>query len=650
MTPQDAKDLMTTTQIWSPNLSHSSQMQEFIGFVNYRHSLQLQDYPALHEWSIKHIDDFWLDLSDFYQVYFHQAPQFGFKPGIQLWQAEWFGGARLNYAENILSRGQEGLAIVAIHEDGHQTSIDFTTLRQQVAATAAMLQSHQIKAGDRVVGITTNEIPAIIAFLACASIGAIWANCSPDFGDMAIIERFSQLSPKLLFAVHSHQYQGKTYQHEDKIEKLLTASPSIQTVVWLDKPGTSKVENLSFSSFIHEQHPPIYTPLPFDHPLFVLFSSGTTGKPKCILHRAGGVLLEHFKDLGLHTDLRQEEKLLFYTTTGWMMWNWIISALGLGTTLLLYEGSPAYPKTGRLMEVLAETKASVFGASAAYFASLEKAQYQPTNISLNEVRTVLSTGSTLLCSQYDYLQTLFGHHLQISSISGGTDIVSCFALGNPCLPVYRGELQCLGLGMDVQIFNSEGQAVLNEEGELVCTQAFPTIPLGFWGDNPQQERFQQTYFAKFPGVWAHGDFAKRTEHQGLIIYGRSDATLNPQGVRFGSAELYAVVNKVPGITESIAVSQAYDGDTRVLLFIVLEPSLTLDEPLTQKIRQAIRQQLSPRHLPAKIIQVSGVPKTLNGKLMETLVQQLVAGKPVSNPSVVSNPDCLADYQNPAILR
>jgi len=635
---------MTHAKIWQPRLSSSTQMLEFTDFVNYRYQLQLQDYPALHQWSIDNIEDFWLTLSDFYQINFHQPPIFGFKPGDQIWQAEWFGGATLNYAENILSRQQSGLAIIAMHEDGRQTSIDFTTLRQQVAATAAMLRAYQIKAGDRVIGMTTNEIPAIIAFLACASIGAIWANCSPDFGEVAMIERFAQLSPKLLFTVSAHHYQGKCYQHEDKIAKLLAAIPSIETVVWLDQPGQSTAHNLSFASFIHEHHPLSFTSLPFDHPLFILFSSGTTGKPKCILHRAGGVLLEHYKDLGLHTDLRQDEKFLFYTTTGWMMWNWMISALGLGTTLILYEGSPAHPNTGRLIDVLAATQTQVFGASAAYFASLEKTGYQHEQTSLAQVRTVLSTGSTLLSKQYDYIQNLFGRNLQISSISGGTDIVSCFALGHPCLPVYPGELQCLGLGLDVQIYNAQGEAVVNEEGELVCVQPFPTIPLGFWGDT-QHERFQQTYFEKFPGVWAHGDYAKLTEHQGLIIYGRSDATLNPQGVRFGSAELYAVVNQIDSVCESIAVSQAHDGDTRVLLFVVLRQGLRLDEQLTQVIRQAIRQQLSPRHLPAKIIQVSAVPKTLNGKLMETLVQQLVAGKPISNPSVVSNPECLAEYQH-----
>lgn len=635
---------MFVEKIWEPNFTQSSQMQEFMNFINLRHQLKLQEYQQLHRWSVTAIADFWQALADFYHIKFHAQPQYWFKPKQKIWQSQWLGGATLNYAENILDRKQQGLAIQAIEEDGRCQNLSFNDLRRQVAATTAMLRQQGIQQGDRVVGITRNDIPAIVAFLACASMGAIWANCSPDFGETAILERFKQLEPKLLFTVTNHRYQGKTHDHRAKIQNLIKAIPSLTTVVWLDSAEQSNIRDIGWSNFIHEIHPLKFTPLPFDHPLFILFSSGTTGKPKCIMHRAGGVLLEHFKDLGLHTDLRQGENFFFYTTTGWMMWNWMISALGLGSTLVLYEGSPAYPQIGQLMAVAALTKTNVLGASAAFFASLEQANYQQNIETLSTVRTLLSTGSPLLTNQYHWLQNLFGRSIQISSISGGTDIVSCFALGNPCLPVYPGELQCLGLGMDVQVFNNQGQAVIEEEGELVCAQAFPTIPLGFWGDDDDQNLFQQTYFEQYPGVWAHGDFAKLSQHQSLRIYGRSDTTLNPHGVRFGSAELYAVVNPIDAVRDSIAVSQAWQGDTRVILFVALKPGRELNETLHRKIVQQIRQQLSPRHVPAKIIQVTDVPKTLNGKLMEGLVQKLIAGKPIYNQSVVANPECLAEYQ------
>jgi acetoacetyl-CoA synthetase len=460
------KDLhMSTNSIWEPDAAHTTQMQEFMEFVNQKHMLLLQTYAQLHHWSIQEISNFWQDLAEFYQIKFHSPPEVWFKPAKKLWQAQWLTGARLNYAENIIARGQEGLAISAIREDGQTSSIDFASLRQQVAAVAAMLKAHDIQIGDCVVGITTNEIPAIVAFLACASMGAIWANCSPDFGELAILERFQQLEPKLLFTVSKHTYQGKMHDHRNKIKSIVKAIPSLQTVVWLDEPHPSSAKNLAWDEFIHQEQALRFASLSFDHPLYILFSSGTTGKPKCIMHRAGGVLLEHLKDLGLHTDLRQGENLLFYTTTGWMMWNWMISALGLGSSLVLYEGSPAYPKIGHLLDLAAQNNTQVFGASAALFASLEKANYQTQAEKLKSIRTVLSTGSPLLSPQYTYLKNLFGRPLQISSISGGTDIVSCFALGNPCLPVYPGELQCLGLGMDVQIYNAKGQSVVEEEGD-----------------------------------------------------------------------------------------------------------------------------------------------------------------------------------------
>lgn len=636
---------MSEKPVWVPEENARSQMQLFIHYVNEKYRLKIQNYQELHTWSILEIGDFWQALCQFYHLEFDTHPSIWFESAFPMWQARWLKDGKLNYAKNILKHKGPQPAILSFTESGVQETISFDELRQQVAACAAFLRQQGIQPGDCVAAISCNQICSIVAMLACSAVGAIWSNCSPDFGELALQQRFKQLSPKLLFTVFAHQYNGKRYEHVEKIQSLLLEIPSIEVVVWFDEQASVKVKSFFWQDFIHDQHALNFASLDYDHPLFVLFSSGTTGKPKCIIHRAGGVLLEHIKDLGLHTDLGPNDVLLFYSTTGWMMWNWMLSALALGTQLVLYEGCPTYPNPGHLIDVVAQAKVSVFGASAAYFAYLAKQQVRVEALDVQAIRLILSTGSTLLAHQYDDIQQLFGRPIQISSISGGTDIVSCFALGNPMLPVYRGELQCLGLGMDVRVFNEHGEALEQQKGELVCRQPFPTIPLGFWGDSVNQEQFQQAYFNKFSNVWAHGDYAEYTPHDGLIIYGRSDATLNPQGVRFGTAELYLVVNQIPGVLESVAVSQPWAEDTRVVLCVVLEPNLILTPDLRQKINQQIRLKLSPRHVPAKILQVRGIPKTLNGKIMEMAVSKLVRGETLDNISVIINPECLEDYWN-----
>jgi acetoacetyl-CoA synthetase len=634
---------MSEMPVWMPNLDTRSQMQEFIAFVNQQFQLQINNYLELHTWSIIEVGPFWQALCQFYALEFDKMPSIWFEPAALMWRSTWLKDAHLNYAKNVLRHTGDRIAISSYTESGFVEQITFDQLRQQVAACSTFLRQQGILPGDRVVAMSCNQIATIVAMLASAAVGAIWSNCSPDFGDLALQQRFNQLEPKLLFTVATHNYNGKSYEHTAKIKALVEAVPSIKKVVWFDGLGESGVDDLAWGDFINQHHPLYFTSLPYDHPLFILFSSGTTGKPKCIMHRAGGVLLEHMKDLGLHTNLSANDVLLFYSTTGWMMWNWMLTALALGTELVLYEGDPTYPNPQHLLEVVAQAKVTVFGASAAYFGYLEKQEVSCHPQELDKVTTVLSTGSTLLAHQYDYIRRLFGRSIQISSISGGTDIVSCFALGNPMMPVYRGELQSIGLGMDVRVFGEHGEELRHQKGELVCCQAFPTIPLGFWGDTPDGDKFKHAYFNKFPGVWAHGDYAEYTEHHGVIIYGRSDATLNPQGIRFGTAELYLVVNQIPGVVESVAVSQPWADDTRVILCVVLEPHLALDSEFRNKINQQIKLKLSPRHVPAKIIRVRGIPKTLNGKLMESVVGKLLRGETLDNLSVIVNPECLEDY-------
>lgn len=636
---------MSYTPLWVPDLAEPSQMMKFLDFVNQTFSLSLDSYDALHQWSIEHIGDFWQCVAKFYYINFDLQASEWFHEGENFYDAKWLSGASLNYAKNILNRDDDSIAIIAYSERGAPQTICFRELRKRVAACAAFLRERNIQAGDRVIAITRNEIPSIIGMLACASIGAIWANCSPEFGQSALEERFLQLSPKLLLTINEYHYNGTQYSQEEKIQNLVQKIPSLETVIWIDRLAQTNVDDFCWQDFISFDKPLIFSSLPFDHPLFILFSSGTTGKPKGIIHRAGGVLLEHIKSLGLHTNLGPQDRMFFYTTTGWMMWNWMLSALALGSSLVLYDGCVSYPNAYRLLDILEDTQTTVFGASAAYFAMLEKQNATIAYDKLPFLKTILSTGSSLLNHQYHYITQLIGRPIQISSISGGTDIVSCFALGNPMLPVYPGELQSLGLGMDVQVFNELGRSLAGQKGELVCCKPFPTVPLGFWNDTLDAQRFHHAYFDKFPKVWAHGDYAEMTPHHGLIIYGRSDATLNPQGVRFGTAELYRVLEEVPDIMECIAVSQDWHHDTRVILFVKLKDGLELNDNLIKQISTLIRVKLSPRHIPAKILQVRGVPKTINGKIMEMAVRKLIKGESLENISVVSNPECIEDYWN-----
>lgn len=602
----------------------TAQITDFINLVNKNYN-----YFDLYQWSIDHPEDFWKTLSEFCEVKFSKPYQKILQTGDRMIDARWFVGSELNFAENLLRHKNNQRAIVSYDENGKRCEYTYSDLYQQVAKCAEGLKKLGIQQGDVVAGVMPNIPQTIIAMLATTSIGAIWTACSPDFGAAGIRDRFSQVSPKIIIAVENYIFKGKTISCIDSVNDL-----GIQTI-WVPKTWEKLLDNSAQEiNFVQ---------LPFNHPVYILYSSGTTGAPKCITHGAGGTLLQHLKELILHTDLRNTDTLFYYTTCGWMMWHWMTSGLALGATLLLYEGAPLYPEPSRLWEVIIQENVSIFGTSAKYISALDKAEFYPNeHYDLTRLRTILSTGSPLLAQEYEYLYQAIKKDLHISSISGGTDIISCFALGCPILPVYPGELQCIGLGMNVKIYNEQGKPVIDEKGELVCTAPFPSMPIYFWND-PENARYLHSYFDKYNNVWAHGDFAKITTHGGLIIYGRSDAVLKPGGVRIGTAEIYRPVEKIPEVLECLAIGQPWQEDIRIILFVVLRAGMILDDTLRQKIGDTIRHEASPRHVPAQIVQVSDLPRTINNKLSELAVKQVVMGEKVDNIQALANPECLSQF-------
>ncbi len=640
--------------LWKPKHPEHTQMWQFMQFVaETYHQTFHHDYQNLYHWSIQHPAYFWQALTEFFHITFASPAHTILTNPDDMLQARWFQGATLNFAEKLLSRRDTHPALICIQEQGPRRVITYAELYKEVAAVAAGLQAQGVEVGDRVAGVMPNIYQTVVAMLATTAIGAIWCCCSPDFGEQALLDRLRPIAPKIIFAVDEQSYQGKTFEILSKIRAVAAALPSVQhTVIVLQgHHSTQSIPNaLDWHSFKQHDIALTFTHLPFDHPVYILFSSGTTGPPKCIVHGAGGTLLQHIKELALHSDLQSTDNLCFYTTCGWMMWNWMVSGLALGATLTLYDGSPVYPNASRMFRLIDEEHINIFGTSAKFIASVEQAGCTPKQQhTLSSLRCILSTGSPLLPSHYEYIYHAVKADLQLSSISGGTDIISCFALGNPMLPVYPGEIQCIGLGLRVAIYQEHGHAVEHQRGELVCTQAFPAMPVGFWHD-PGNHRYHKTYFARFPGVWTHGDFAEITPHHGVIIYGRSDATLNPGGVRIGTAEIYRQVAKVPEVLESIVIGQPFANDVRVVLFVKLQDKVKLDAALIHVIKRFIRHNASPRHVPAKIIQVHDIPRTLNGKIVELAVKQAVMGEDIANIGSLSNPESLNEYRNREELR
>ncbi len=610
-----------------------------------RHGFTPPNYGALHAWSVAQRAEFWNAVWNDGSVIASRHADAPLMDGDRFPDSRWFPGARLNFAENLLRAARDPVrrdtvAIVSLLEGGERREITYAELASASASVAAELREIGVSQGDRVAGWLPNVPETVIAMLATASIGALWSSCSPDFGIEGALDRFGQIEPKVLFACDRYAYAGRSFEVRERAESVAAALPSIRCLLWVSSDAPDAIEDAQ-RRFPNAQ--PRFEQMPFDHPLYVMYSSGTTGKPKCIVHGAGGTLLQHLKEHRLHVDLKPSDTLFFFTTCGWMMWNWLVSALAVGCRIVLYDGSPFHPERGALMKLAERERITAFGVSAKYLSALEKAGIRPAEThDLAAMRAVLSTGSPLTEDGFRYVCRDVRPGAWLASISGGTDIISCFVLGNPWLPVRAGEIQCKGLGMAVDVFDESGQPTRGSKGELVCTKSFPSAPVGFWGD-PDDARYREAYFERFPKAWAHGDFAEVTEHGGIVIHGRSDAVLNPGGVRIGTAEIYRVVEAMHEVVEALAIGQDWEDDTRVVLFVVLREGESLTNSLRATIRKNVREQASPRHMPAVIAQVPDVPRTLSGKIAELAVRETVHGREITNVSALANPESLAAF-------
>lgn len=641
--------------LWQPSAEHiqSTRLSAFI-----RHTRrEFADYQALHRWSVEDSEAFWQEVWQFTGVIGDMGSERLRQP-TAMPGAEWFPQAKLNFAENLLRRRDERQALVFWGEDQCKTQLSYAELYEAVSRLAQALRAQGVGVGDRVAGMMPNMPATLIAMLASSAIGAIWSSCSPDFGVDGALDRFGQVEPKVWFVPDGYWYNGKKIDIASKVSAIAAGLPTVSRIITVPYihdgtlAGFSDERAQNWDDFLapYPAGEIEFVRLPFNHPLYILFSSGTTGKPKCIVHGAGGTLLQHVKEHQLHADVREGDRLFYFTTCGWMMWNWLVSGLASDATLLLYDGSPFAAGGNVLWDYAQAEHCTHFGTSAKYLDAAAKMGLKPAQThDLSALRAIFSTGSPLVAEGFDYVYRDIKADLNLASISGGTDIVSCFALGCANLPVYRGELQCRGLGMAVDIFNEQGQPVRQEKGELVCTKPFPSMPVAFWND-PTGEKYRSAYFGRFANIWCHGDFAELTEHDGMIIYGRSDAVLNPGGVRIGTAEIYRQVEQVHEVLESLACGQRWDGDERVVLFVKLREGIALDDSISQRIKQQIREGASPRHVPAKILQVVDIPKTISGKIVELAVKNVIHNEPVHNLGALANPEALAHFRDRAELQ
>jgi len=616
--------------------------------VNQERGLKLSNYWDLHQYSINHSNDFWRMCADYCgAVGDFSGPE---RVGESMVDSQWFPEAKLNFAETMLSRRDEKDAIVFRGENKIELRLSFSDLYLQVAKVQSHMRSCGVGPGDRVAAFLPNHPAAIIGMLATTSIGAIWSSCSPDFGRQGVLDRFGQIEPKMIFVVDGYYYNGKAHDTIERVKSFLDDLPSVEKVVMVEyiQTYTGDIENCSTLLEITSNLPDKeveFKQVPFDHPLYILYSSGTTGAPKCIVHGHGGTLLQHLKEQQLHADIRKDDRVFYFTTCSWMMWNWLVSALASKATVMLYDGSPFYPGAKALWDFAEAEKFTLFGTSAKYIEALQKVGFSPkSGRNLEALRGMASTGSPLSAEGYDFVYSEIKDDLHLASISGGTDIVSCFVLGVPTLPVYRGEIQAPGLGMDVQVWNDEGESVRQQRGELICAQSFPSRPVFFWRDEGGQ-KYYSAYYEHFEGVWAHGDFAEITKHGGVVIYGRSDAVLNPGGVRIGTAEIYRQVDKIEAVLESIVIGQEWKNDVRVVLFVKMREGQELTDNLIQEIKLVIRTECTPRHVPAKILEVGDIPRTKSGKIVEISVRDIVHGLEIKNKESLANPEALEFFKN-----
>ena len=642
---------MSENPVWKPSETRIAQtkLSKFIDLVYNTWSISCKNYQDLHQWSINEPEKFWKSLWDFGGVISETAGNIVIRDAKKLPGAIFFPDAKLNFAENLLRRRDNEPAIIFSSETGIKRNFSYQELYELVSRLRQAMIKTGVKSGDRVAVLLPNIPESVACMLAATSLGALWSSCSPDFGIKGILDRFSQIKPKLLIGVDRYFYNGKEFDCCKKISQISSELGSVKkTIIVPFDPENTIYHKSNLAGYLKpfKPEPITFESFSFNHPLYVLFSSGTTGIPKCIIHGAGGTLIQHIKEHMLQTDTQPGDRIFYFTTLGWMMWNWLVSALAMEATLVLYDGAPFYPNGNALFDYADKAKVTHFGTSAKFIDALKKTRLSPKSThDLSSVQTILSTGSPLLPESFDYIYEQIKGDVCVSSISGGADIVGCFAAGNPNGPVFRGELQAKCLGMDVAIFSPEGKPIIGHKGELVCRNSFPSMPLGFWNDQTGN-RFKSAYFERFPGVWHHGDWAELTERGGLIIYGRSDATLNPGGVRIGTAEIYRQVEQLSEVEEAVAVGQeAPDGDVRIVLFVRLMHNITLDQELQEKIRYCIREGASPRHTPSVILEVSDIPRTKSGKITELAVRDVIHGKVVENVEAIANPEALDQFRD-----
>ncbi len=639
--------------LWTPSEQRikQSNMYRFMQEVNQRYNTHFSDYSGLYQWSIENLEDFWAEMWRFAGMKASRTYDRVVDDPEKMIEAQWFPGSRLNFAENLLRYRDDETALIFRGEASVRRTLTYKELYLAVARVAASLKETGVVAGDRVVGFMPNMPESIIAMLAATSLGAVWSSCSPDFGVKGVLDRFGQTEPKVLFTADGYFFKGRAIDSLEKIAGISAEIPSIEKIIVVpyitEEPDISNLsKGTHYSVFCANPAEEIdFVQLPFGHPLYIMYSSGTTGLPKCMVQSAGGVLIHQLKELILHTDLKRQDTIFYFTTCGWMMWNWLTSSLGVGASIVLFDGNPFYPGPDALWQMAEDENISIFGTSAGYIAALKNAGVKPgSQFNLQSLKALLSTGSPLSKEDFRFIYSEVKEDLQLASISGGSDLNGCFALGNPMGPVYEGELQCRGLGMKVFAYNEDGMPVVGEQGELVCTAPFPSMPIYFW-DDEDGSKYRSAYFEGFPGVWTHGDYVEVTERGGLIMYGRSDATLNPGGVRIGTAEIYRIIEQIDEVDDSVVVGQKWQNDVRVILFVKMKPGFTLNDELKESIKKSIRSLASPRHVPAKIIAAPDIPYTLNMKKVELAVQKMIHGREVRNKDALKNPESLEFFSN-----